>query len=503
MNNCSRTDYRDEFIAKSVLEIFNTSPGEGVNTNNSTEDKGIDIRFFIEMSNLGISSPEEIDYLDENTIENIKKKFTNLAELKNQWKKFASTFTSHEWIFRYITPKQEVMIDKYYHMLTDKDTTYTKYKQAFRFFCQFMGLPNNKVILENIVISKNKKDPDKTKLAVKYSKGLVKVYIPDDIRLVHVSPVDNINELIPSFRSKVKGKYMYPSKRVFFTVKGSIRKNQAGLEHQKITTYKTKQNFDTAYIDPTYNTYKDGCVYIETDQPIPVEKMEAKGISKFFKEDVGISSYSDEYLEFVDEVFSKMVKNQFNTNWNTSDSSSTIKKFKNNHISEEEFDKLHNLIKTMRTCETYEEYKPAFDKFCRFCHILPSGTIITTISLKSGSVKDQNSLYVEYSFNNKKIKLNDNQDLYHVSKNGDIEELIPQFRGKSERGYLYDKPRIYVSIYEKLPKIMADYKSGKMYYYKISKSIDSAYVDPLLKHGAQGALYISTSKPIKVEKLNN
>ena len=89
-------------------------------------------------------------------------------------------------------------------------------------------------LLITMYMENNNKDSERTKLSVKYSKGLVKVHIPEDVYLVHVSPVKGIKELIPSFRSKVKGKYMYPSKRVFFTVKGEISKNQAGLEGQQV-----------------------------------------------------------------------------------------------------------------------------------------------------------------------------------------------------------------------------------------------------------------------------
>ena len=270
-------------VSESVLNIFGIAKNIEDVEETVDDSENIDLNLLIEMSNLGVSVFDDFDSLDEGVIENIKKHFTDIAELRRQWKKFADTFVRHEWIYRYITPQQQEMIDKYYHMLTDEDTSYGNYKKAFKFFCNFMGIPDKKVILENVVIEKNKKDPERTKLAVRYSKGLVKVHIPEDVHLVHVSPVQGIKELIPSFRSKVKGKYMYPTKRVFFTIKGEIRKNQAGLEGQKIYSYKTKHNYDTAYIDPTYSQFKDGCVYIETDTAIPVENNVSEGITKFFK----------------------------------------------------------------------------------------------------------------------------------------------------------------------------------------------------------------------------
>ena len=148
-----------------------------------------------------------------------------------------------------------------------------------------MGLPKDKIIIENLVFEKDKKDKDQEVVSVKYSKGLIKVKLPKDIHLIHISPVENIKELIPSFRSKVKGKYMYPTKRCFFTIAKDIKPTQAGLEKQKTTKYVTRGEFETAYIDPTYADFKSGSVYIETESPIPVEKFESKMSKKFKKKE--------------------------------------------------------------------------------------------------------------------------------------------------------------------------------------------------------------------------
>lgn len=243
---------------------------------NSNEIPEINYGALLELTKIGITFENtknlSDDILTEGIIDKIKHYITNIKELKNQWKKVSDKFVKHEWIFRYITPKQETMLLKYYKMLTDDETSYGQYKRAFKFICRFMGLPSDKVIIENLQIVHDKKDPEKNRVAVKYSKGLARVNIPDDVILTHVSPAHNIKELIPTFRSKVKGKYMYPDKRIFFTVHGQIKKSQAGLEGQKLTKYKTKKNYSVAYIDPTYSDYKSGAVYISTDQPIPVEK---------------------------------------------------------------------------------------------------------------------------------------------------------------------------------------------------------------------------------------
>ena len=143
--------------------------------------------------------------------------------------------------------------------------------------------------------------------------------------------------------------------------------------------------------------------------------------------------------------------------WTTSNTNHNRQVFKNESLSEEEYTMLADTIHTMRSCEDYATYKKCFDKICSFCHIVPRGTIITKLDLKSGSKENHNKILVEYSANTKKIKLPEGIALYHVSKVADIKELIPVFRGKSAKGFLYDKPRIYLTIHKDMPKFLADY----------------------------------------------
>lgn len=218
---------------------------------------------------------------DESVIDNIKQKITDLKDLKSQWKEIAGQFVKHKWIYRYTDNKQKERLEKYYNMLTSDDVSYADYKKAFRYICSFMGIPKDTVIIEDMVFKKDDKDKDQDIIALRYSKGLAKVKIPENVKLIHVSPAENIKELIPSFRSKVKGKYMYPSKRCFFTVAKDIKPNHAGLEKTKTTRYTTKNHIDTAYIDPTYADFSSGSIYIETDKPIPVENYEKKMLDIF------------------------------------------------------------------------------------------------------------------------------------------------------------------------------------------------------------------------------
>ena len=157
----------------------------------------------------------------------------------------------------------------------------------------------------------------------------------------------------------------------------------------------------------------------------------------------------------------------------------------------------------MRETDDYSEYKKAFDAFCRFCHILPRGVIIRTYDLRKGR-PDKHSLYVEYAFNTKLIDLPEGTMLYHMSSVDGITELKPFFKGKSARGFLYDKPRIYFTIRKNMPKFLADYKMNeKLHMYVCKEPIKRAYVDPLVWSNIQGAVYVETNKPIKVEKVTS
>lgn len=217
-----------------------------------------------------------------NFINDAKQAFKDVMDLRDQWKAVSDSFVKHKWIYRYIDDKQKESLEKHYANITDNDVSYGTYRRSFKYIAKFMGLPSDKIIIENIEFKKDKKDKEQWEISLKYSKGLARVKIPEGIALVHVSPIAGLSHLTPSFRSKTKGKYLYPSKRVFFTVIKNIRKNQAGLEGKRIYKYTPRSNYMYAYIDPTYSDFGSGSIYIETDQPIPVINVES-GLSTLFK----------------------------------------------------------------------------------------------------------------------------------------------------------------------------------------------------------------------------
>lgn len=209
------------------------------------------------------------DCYDESAIQDIKQTVINISDLWKQWRKYTNSFVKHKWLYRYVDEKQKVNLQKHYDTLCAEKTNYSTYKRSFGAVCKFFGLPTNTIILENMVFSKDKDDKEQDIVAVKYSKGVAKVTIPEGIRLIH-STTAEFDQMIPAFRSKTVGKYMYPTKRCFFTCIKTIDNNKAGMEGQKTHKYTPKTPIRTAYIDPTYSDFAQNAVYVETDQPIPV-----------------------------------------------------------------------------------------------------------------------------------------------------------------------------------------------------------------------------------------
>lgn len=213
------------------------------------------------------------DVYNESVINDIKEKIISEKQLWDSWMAKCNHFVTHRWIYRIISEKQKDQIQKHYETICSDNVYYSTYKKSFQAICKFVGLTGN-IILENIVFSKDKQDPDNWEIAVKYSKGLVKVTLPVGITLIHTAPAEVANNierqgLIPAFRSKTKGKYLYPNKRIFFTIGHQVSASKAGLENKKTVKF-IAEGIKEVYIDPTYNDYFSKCVYIDSEQPLKV-----------------------------------------------------------------------------------------------------------------------------------------------------------------------------------------------------------------------------------------
>lgn len=213
--------------------------------------------------------------------------------------------------------------------------------------------------------------------------------------------------------------------------------------------------------------------------------------------------YSNEFVLVVDETLLESNFFEEIDKWKAANQDSDMKEYKNTMVSDVDYEKLKTAIDEIETVEDYKTYKKAFDRICYFCHIVSRGVIFVKYELKKGK-SDKNSFYLKYNYNTKRMTLPEGSQLYHISKVDGITELMPFFRGKSEKGYKYDKPRIYLTIRKNMPKLMADYGSAKKTYtYIVKQPIRNVYVDPLLWGYASGAVYVETNNPIKVEQITD
>ena len=211
------------------------------------------------------------EILDEgimSLISDVYKRFTTFEDLKKFWNKKQKIFRTHVWDEREIPEGQEAAYESAHRQMLRTDESYLTYQRAFNKFCRLFDIMPQTTIIENLVLRKNKNG--RLIVAMRYSNGLVKVELPDDVELIHVSPAKNIKELIPTHKSKTTGKYFYYSPRVFFTIKKRIAANKAGLEKTTVHPYTPKDKIKTVYIDPTYTDYRDGSVFVPTTTPIPV-----------------------------------------------------------------------------------------------------------------------------------------------------------------------------------------------------------------------------------------
>ena len=213
--------------------------------------------------------------------------------------------------------------------------------------------------------------------------------------------------------------------------------------------------------------------------------------------------YESQYIIVADEALLESGFFEEIDRWKAANQDSDKKEYKNNMVTDEEYERMKECIDIIENTESYDEYKKAFGRFCYFCHIVHRGVILVKYELKKGKKPDHNSLYVKYTYNTKRMELPEGTKLYHMTKVPGIKELIPFFRGKAAKGYKYDKPRIYFTVKKNMPKIMADYTgTEKMHMYLCKENIKSVFVDPMLGGYASGAVYVETNKPIKVEEVD-
>lgn len=171
-------------------------------------------------------------------------------------------------------------------------------------------------------------------------------------------------------------------------------------------------------------------------------------------------------------------------------------------VDDDEYDDIKETIEKIYADNiSYMQYKPLFKKLCYYGGIDTNGVLLKKPVLKKG--KDGKNVFIfTYTRNRKPMTLSGDSGLYHQTRNKlEVNELKPFFRGKADKGYLYEKPRIYFSLSKNMSRFCADYKrsESKIYKYRVLENISMVYVDPLVWSYPQGAVYVETDQPIKVD----
>jgi len=449
-----------------------------------------DLEQFLEFDNAySITGDETL--LTEGMFSGYIKDQVNLELLKRQWLKDKNKFIQHKLIYKHLSPSQEKRCAEWVECINNPNCTYSDHKKVFALIAGFFGLSVKDLILEHVTIEPSPTDKDAKVLRCIYSQAYKRIEIPKGVSLIHISTVKDIHELVPSFKSKLTGHYLYPTKRCFFTVMKDVEPNKCGIEYKATYRYRPTEFIQYAYIDPSMSKWDMRSIYVPTDKPIPVELYETflnkiyRGVKSIFVDDkdykaqykfnskykydqteINTPAYkryktlrakkaaaqqpqtenqpesqkepkaqSEEVYYSADEdVFTEFSFSQLMDdlkNWKTSNEASSKQTFKSSHVSDEEFLMLKDCIFNMRENENYGLYKQYFNKFCKYCHILPTGTVIYSYYLERNPDKgDNNSIEVVYSYNTKKITIPDDAILYHISQVPDIKYLKPTFRSK-------------------------------------------------------------------------
>lgn len=174
-------------------------------------------------------------------------------------------------------------------------------------------------------------------------------------------------------------------------------------------------------------------------------------------------------------------------------------------LSDREVKKIRDLESTMRNTDKFNDYIKAYKAF-EHAVGMPHATIIYSIKYEK---KDKKTVVkIKYSSQEKHITVpSKNTPLYHKSP-AKFDELKPTFRGKqvgegvSRGGYLYDSPRVYLSLTDKMPRMAADLKANTEFHlYKIRENLNNLIVDPAFNSPNLGAVYVKTTLPIKVDEV--
>ena len=439
----------------------------------------------------------------ESVFDNYNNYFRQINSLKHEWMKALKDITSHKTLEIPLTQRQELYLKYEYANLINPHITYDNYIKSFKNLCNDIRISPNSEIHE---IQFNNHV-----LYIRYSSGELKIKIPKGFILIHKSKSRKLKFITPNFRSGKLGYYMWPNKRIYFTIEKPLPSYLTAVQNDdEYYLYTSVNNYSEAYIDPSVTEFNYKAVYIKTNDPIKVKPYHYPFLGELSRamtyNPVTISKKNDSVNESFIDIFRDHSK------WTTSNQANEKHTFLNTSITDKEYDMLKECLNKMKSVDEYKEYKKYFDKFCKFCHILPDGTVLYSYDLiKYGeNYSNVNYIKVVYAYNTHKIELDKDKLLYHFSSVPNLKKLKPFFRSKifsklrsTDHQYFYSSPRIYFTFNNSMLKWFADYKCNqKVYKYILDEDIKYGYVDPLVPSVINKAIYIETKEPLKCKLID-
>lgn len=223
------------------------------------------------------------EYADETYEESVKSRVGDFIRkrkdkefFKKEWNNEAKNISNNKRRI-FIRPEDMKKLKDAWSTMTTTDS-FMVYKRHFRELLKKFGLSASGTVVNKLEFDGAADGPNEGKYSVTLTShsGSRRIIIPNGYVLIHRSPNANITALKPSFRSRVKGRFLYPGLRVYFSIGKPISSRKSGLEGQKTYVYTPKSPIQTACIDPGASHFSLGAVYVPTTTNIPVVPLEKK-----------------------------------------------------------------------------------------------------------------------------------------------------------------------------------------------------------------------------------
>lgn len=218
-----------------------------------------------------LTESSDIYSLEENSIimEVTDEEF---EELKKNWTTSNENHKRKEFINNNVSEEDYQRLAEVYKVLRTAEK-YKDYKKAFEELCSFCHIvPHGTIITACKIRSGNKEN--KNSVYVQYSENTKKIKVPQGVKLYHMSKVEGITQLNPFFRGKSAKGFMYYAPRIYFTLRKNMPKALADYRmNEKMIKYECTLNISEVYVDPLIPDKHMLAVYVETDKPIPVKRI--------------------------------------------------------------------------------------------------------------------------------------------------------------------------------------------------------------------------------------